>query len=265
MPRHIPPGREDLWRRQAEADAEIERLDAVCDAAGRKARELAKVLDPDDSIVEDADEEFARLFDERNRAIAVADAVYRERIAGLTSWIDHDPTAPICSDCHGTGGPPGCDAHGACSTCRGWGREHREPIPVWSETAQAWINPATGRTVDLLADPAPTPKPAPTQPTTTPTTGSTGGAMASIEEVRALMMRGNELLTEALGMEQQAAAQLEEAQQLFLQAAEGADGAGTEEVRGMVARAIETNTDTVQNTSAAIQSIETVAAHLAAA
>jgi hypothetical protein len=45
--RHIPPGREGLWRRQAEANAEIERLDAACDAAERKARGGAAVTAPD--------------------------------------------------------------------------------------------------------------------------------------------------------------------------------------------------------------------------
>jgi hypothetical protein len=330
--RHIPPGREALWRRQAEADAEIERLDAACDAAEKKARELAKVLDPDDSVVEDADEEFARLFDERNRAVAVADAVYRERTAGLTSWIDHDPTAPVCSECQGTGGPPGCDAHGACSTCRGWGREHREPIPVWSETAQAWVNPATGQTVDLLAnadpkgaavqndqqdangsDPTPVSKqnanrdrfrelvaerereraaqhsrasdeaqrhldragrwtqrigretrsnaPVPTSAAPT-TTGSAGGAMASIEEVRASIMQGTQCLTDALGMLKQAESEIESGQQAIMHAVEGSGQNDAQEALGLLQRALESVAEVVQMVNAAAQSAEDVAARL---
>lgn len=175
---HIPPGREHLWRRQEESDAELARLDAALKAAEAHAAELAEALHPDDSIVEDADREVERLHDAYNRAVAVNDRIYAERIAGLTSWIDHDPTAPVCTTCGGTGGPPGHDAHGACPTCRGWGREDRPPIPVWSEKDKQWIDPTTGRPVDLLAE-----KP-PAQPSTTPkpsstTTTPSGAAMTS--------------------------------------------------------------------------------------
>jgi hypothetical protein len=155
MPAHIPAGREDLWRRQEEADAEVRRLTALYEAAERRADHLNRIYPAYSPQVRAADAETERINTEVDRAEAVAERVHQERTAGLSSWIDHDPTAPICSECGGTGGPPGSDAHSACKTCRGWGREDdgRPPIPVWSDKSQKWINPATGQSVDLLAEP----------------------------------------------------------------------------------------------------------------
>jgi len=158
MPRHIPPGKEDLWRAQAQADAEVTRLEKAIAKAEHTARELAAAFGPADSITEGADREVERLYAEHDRATAVANRVYDERMDGLSSWIDTDPTAPVCTDCHGAGNRPGTagrDVADSCPGCRGWGRAPTEPIATWDEASGQWVNPATGQAVDLLGDPEP--------------------------------------------------------------------------------------------------------------
>lgn len=177
-PRHIPPGKEDLWRRQEEIDAEYARVSRDLDAADRKARRLYEEFG-EDSITEEADEEVARLCDELTRVTEVSNRVYMERMAGLTSWIDQDPTAPICGTCQGAGHRPGTAGHDvsdACPDCRGWGREHQASF-TWNEGAQAFIDPATGREVDILSPDHGRPDPPPKlPPTATPDIPSpTGG------------------------------------------------------------------------------------------
>lgn len=268
MPAHIPPGKEDLYRRQAESDAELDRLDKASDAAEKSRNDLAKALGWDDPLVDEADEEMVRLLDERSRAFAVNQRIYDERMTGLSSWIDSDPTAPVCPVCKG----------GGCKTCRGWGREHREPIPAWSDEAKAWINPATGREVDLLADEpqvarheaeqrmkrAAPPNLADlrygrwydTNPITT--TGSTGAAMASIEEVRAGIMASVEKQNEALGAVQHAHATLEEAVGTLLRAVEGSGQADASDATGLLAQAVNSLDEVRQQVPAAISASEQV-------
>ena len=75
MARYIPEGREDLWRRQKVADAEVKRLEAEFKDAERKAGALAMDLHPNDSAVQDLDAEVDRLYDEFCRAEAVANRI----------------------------------------------------------------------------------------------------------------------------------------------------------------------------------------------
>lgn len=212
MPAHIPAGREDLWRRQAEADAEVRRLSDLYSAAEQQAERMSRITAGHDPRLRALDTETERINTELDRAEAVAERVHQERTAGLSGWIDHDPTAPICPDCKGAGGPPGHDAHGACRTCRGWGREYREPIPVWSEQAGEWINPATGQTVDILATPdKPTEPATPSAPparqnTAAATTSSSGASMSSAVSygsLKARILNISTNLTDAQGPQQQ--------------------------------------------------------------
>lgn len=212
MPAHIPAGREDLWRHQAEADAEVRRLTDLYEKATRRADRLNNIYPAYSQQVREADTEAERINTELDRAEAVAERVYQERTAGLSGWIDHDPTAPICPDCKGAGGPPGYDAHGACRTCRGWGREYREPIPVWHEQAGEWINPATGQSVDILAGPdKPTesakPSAPPARQNAAPTTTSSSGASmsnaVSYGSLKARILNISTNLTDAQGPQQQ--------------------------------------------------------------
>lgn len=150
MPTNIPAGREHLWRRQAEADAEVKRLTALYDKATRRADQLNQRYPAYSPQVREADAEAERLDTEVTRAEAVAERVHQERTKGLSSWIDESPYLPICPDCGGSGGPVAGDAHDACPTCRGWGRKDdgTPTPPVWHEGSKQWINPATGQTVD---------------------------------------------------------------------------------------------------------------------
>lgn len=260
--RHIPAGREDLWRRQEAADAEVARLSAAVDAADQRARALAKEFDPDDAIVEDADAELDRLLTAHAQAVAVADRIYEERTAGLSSWIDTDPTAPICGACGGTGGPPGADAHGACPTCRGWGREYREPIPVWNERDQEWVNPATGQTVDLLADPKPAdskssgPKPA-EKSTTTPS-----GAGMNIEGAREAIMTAHRSAEQGVAELAQAHSSLEDAQNGLRQATEGSNQAEADQAHAQLADAMNKIDEARQQVAMALQEFEAVGQRL---
>jgi hypothetical protein len=269
MPTHIPPGREDLWRRQAESDARLAALEADLKDAERKATDLATVLDRDDSIVEDADREGERLHDAYNREVAVNDRIYTERTAGLTSWIDHDPTAPICPDCQGTGGPPGHDAHGACKTCRGWGREDRPPIPVWNEQDKQWIDPTTGRPVDLLAEKPAQPtaaKPSPPTPTTTPTTTATPGApMTSADTYSGLRGRVQGIaarMPERRGYLQQALADIDQDIAELQAVAEDSNQAEIQEALGLMQQAKDAIEQADRMVGAAQASTEGAAASL---
>ena len=198
--RYIPTGREDLYRRQAIADAEVTRLESAHKAAERKARELAQVLDRDDALVEDAEAEADRLYDEWGRAQAVADRIHQERTAGLSSWIDTNPHLPVCSECGGTGGPRlACggieDARTSCRTCRGWGREDdgRGNLPAWNEKDQCWCDPATGRKVDI-PEPSLDDPPKKNDPPTTRTTGPTGATMSKFLDGQQLLLRAAQQL-----------------------------------------------------------------------
>jgi len=257
MPRHIPPGKEDLYRRQEQADAEVARVEAKLDAATKRRDDLVEALGWDDPLVNEADEEMAAALDEHNRAVAVADRVYQERMAGLSSWIDEDPTAPVCPDCHGAGGPPGADAHGTCTTCRGWGRESRPPIPEWDAKDQEWINPATGRTVDLLADPPKSAKPAP------PTTTSNGGsAMPNIEEARAGVMGAKSTGESALAELAQAHSSLEDTQNALRHATEGSNQPEADQAHGLLADAMSKIDEARQQVASALAEFEGVGARL---
>lgn len=267
--RHIPPGREQLWQRQAESDARLAQLNAQMQAAQAHAEALAEALDPDDAIVEDANREVERLHDDYCREVAVNDRVYTERLAGLTSHLDHDPTAPICDTCQGTGGPPGHDAHGACPTCRGWGRESRPPIPVWHDADEhhpaGWYDPATGRPVDLLADPAAA-KPGPSpQAAAPPTTSSSGDTMTSADTYSGLRGRITGIASRAperQGPLQQALQGVEEDIAELNSISEDSSQPGIQEALGSLMRAKESIEEAIWMVGAAQASTEGAAAAL---
>lgn len=267
--RYIPAGREDLYRRQAIADAEVVRLEAAYKAAERKARELAQVLDRDDALVEDAEAEADRLYDEWGRAQAVADRIYQERTAGLSSWIDTSPHLPVCSACGGTGGPRLAgggieDARTSCRTCRGWGREDdgRGNLSVWNEKDQCWYDPATGRKVDV-PEPSLDDPPKKNDPPTTRTTGPTGATtMPNIDDARAGIMAAHSSAQTGLAELSQAHSSLEDAQNGLRHATEGSNQAEADQAHGQLADAMSKIEEARSQVASALQEFEGVGQRL---
>ena len=97
---------------------------------------------------------------------------------------------------------------------------------------------------------------------TTTNTGSAGGAMASIEGVRAGIVAANEKANEGLGAMQHAHVCLEEAQGRLMHATEGSGQADVSTALGLLAQAVNDLDAVRQQVSAAISSSESIANRL---
>jgi hypothetical protein len=86
--------------------------------------------------------------------------------------------------------------------------------------------------------------------------------MASIDEVRAGIAQANEKASESLGALQHAHSTLEEAQAALLRITEGSSQADVSDANGLLAQAVGSITEVLQQVAAAIDASEGVANRL---
>jgi hypothetical protein len=263
-PRYGDPAWEEA-RRQAENADRYRRSAADADEQAERAEHMA---DPTNEIGQDARDWNRRRAEthrvdaeelrgkaaeaERKAAGDVPDPlVEAERIVRRADEVDayHNGSTPAGRTIYGPDGTTPIRTYRTVDNGDGTTVMHIMTLYGWRELPETRAN--NGRRDE------------PKQARTTPTTTSTsGGAMASIEEVKAGIGQANDTASNSLGGLQQAHSDIEQASGMLQQAAQGSSQADADEATGLFQRAIELITEVQQTVSMAIQSAEAVAARL---